>query len=585
VPFLKKTTLAVGRWFGRILMGLGAMTLVLSLSTLAMRWFTGGVDNNSVLHVTLDGPLHEGPSSPVAALTGQRHRTPLFELTDKIRAAADDRRIVGLLLDVKEPELGLAQLEELARALEAFRGSHKPSWAYMDTAGEQSRGDGAFALATLANTTVLAPSGMVSLFGLRADVPFAKGVLEKLHVDAHVEKRHEYKSFGDTFDETGFTAPNEEATRSLLTGLQERWLSLVAERRQTDANQVRQWVLGSPWTAKGALSERLIDQMGYRDEVLAAIETLAGRSDPLLDVGAYEGPKKPVGKQRVAMVLAAGEIKRGAGDMRPFGDGESIGDETYVDALREAREDGVDAILLRIDSPGGSYLASDLIRREVVLARQQNIPVVVSMGDVAASGGYYIASAADHIVAERGTITGSIGVVAVSFAVRRALNDFFGLRFGTIETLPHPGAPGFLDPPNELERKVLAREIDGIYADFVDKVAESRHRTYAQVHEVAKGRVWTGEQALGHGLVDELGGLDAALGALRKRLQLEPEAPLTLVPYPEPSSAWDVVRDALAAQAQAAALVSAKAGALERLSAWLASTGFGARGVQARWTP
>lgn len=573
---------AIGRWFRRLLMGVGAMTVLSSLALFSLRACTGGVERNSVLHVTLDGALREGPSGPVAALTSQRHRTPLFELTEKIRAASDDSRIVGLFLEIKEPELGMAQMAELSRAIDAFHASHKPSWSFMETAGEQSRGDGAFALSTLAQTSMLAPSGMVSLFGMRTDVPFAKGVLERAHVDAHVEKRYEYKSFADTFSEKGFTKAHEESTRSLLGDLQDTYLSFVGAHRNQDPNGVRRWVLAAPHAAEEAKAQRLVDRVGYRDEALALIEQSAGRDDALIAVENYEPQKPKSSRQRIALVLGSGEIRRGDGGFSPWGDSEGMGSDTYTEALRDAREDGVDGIVLRIDSPGGSYLASDVIRREVVLARQQNIPVVVSMGDVAASGGYFIASAADHIVAEAGTITGSIGVVGVSFAVRRALDDFFGLRFGSIEMLPHPGAPGFLDAPNEEERKVLAGSIDRIYKDFVDKVADARHRSYSEIHEVARGRVWTGRQALARGLVDEVGGLDVALAFLRKRLDVDESMPLTLVPFPAPSSAWDVLRDAVTNQTQAAHAVSAHAGWLGQLSAWLRSQSAASRGVQAR---
>jgi protease-4 len=209
-------------------------------------------------------------------------------------------------------------------------------------------------------------------------------------------------------------------------------------------------------------------------------------------------------------------------------------------------------VLFRIDSPGGSYIASDLIRREVELTRKAGIPVVVSMGNTAASGGYFIAADADYIVAESGTITGSIGVFAASFAARQALHKWLGANFDTYETLPHPGSLNWLDPPSPADRERFSQSVDRIYADFVGKVAAGRHKTYDEIHKVAKGRVWTGRQAVENGLADELGGMEDALAYIRKRLELPEKEPIHLSLYPEPENALAVLRNLLSAEVRLA---------------------------------
>lgn len=539
------------RFLRRLLMTLGALSLAPLLIAMVMwLWRPSSTANDSILHVVLDGPLNEAPEGAIAALWKNGNKPSLASLTDKLRRAGEDPRIVGLLLEVRTPEVGMAQLEELSRATEAFAASKKPSHAFLETAGEGSRGDGAYALAALAQNIMLAPPGEISLFGMHADVPFARGTLDRAKVDANVQQRYEFKSYAETFSQKGFTEPHRLALKSLLDDLQETYLTVVSRGRQTTPLQVRNWIVSSPFSASEALTHKLVDSVGYWDEMVVVLERIAGRKEPLINIDAYEPPVSKGSKTQVAFVVGSGEINRGSGGRSPFGGAEGMGSEVYVDALRQAREDGVAAVLLRLDSPGGSYLASDLIRREVALTRDQNIPVVVSMGDVAASGGYFIAAEADHIVVESGSITGSIGVVSVSFAVRRALQDFFGLQFDSYSTLPHPGMMGFLDPPTPAQSEQMGRNIDKIYQDFVGKVAAGRHKSYDEIHQVAKGRVWSGKQAVRLGLADEIGGIDTAVAYLRRRLDLPEQTQLELLLYPEPDTAWDMVRTALDGQAR-----------------------------------
>lgn len=545
----------------RALVAVGLLTVALLAVGLFVMFRHKAIAAHNVLRITLDGPLPEAPAAQVAQLLGKDDSVPLATLTARIRAAAQDKRIDGILLQIKSPEVGLAQIEELSRAMKGFRASHKWSASFLETAGEGGRGDGAFALATLANHVILTPPGEVNLTGLRQEVPFGKGALEKLHVQAHVEQRYEYKSYAEMFSERGFTPAHREATASLLDDMQARLSALMASNRQTDTAEVTRWVKAAPWSSADALAARLVDQVAYWDEVEEAAKKLTGRDEPFLEVADYV-PKGPRRRHAipVAMVVAQGEIDRGQGGHRPMGAQSRVGSDVYAKALRQAREDHVRSVLLRVDSPGGSYIASDLIRREVELTRDQNIPVVVSMGNVAASGGYLIAMDADHVVVEPGTITGSIGVVSVSFALREAMRTLLGVTWDSYAAVDAPGATNFLDPPEGEQLVRLRRDVDRIYGEFVTRVAHGRHKSWDDVHAVARGRVWTGQQAVARGLADELGGIDTAMAYLHRRLELGADDEIKLTFYPEPESPWQILRDLADGQlAATTALVTANA--------------------------
>lgn len=527
-------------------MTLGVLSL-LPLAGGAVAWFWRGgspVPGQSVLHVVFDDTLAEVPASGVAALWRQHEGEHLAGLTAKLRAAAKDERIVGLVLEVKTPKVGLAQLSELARAVQAFRHGGKWTLGYLETAGDGGRGDGAYALAALASEVVLSPPGEIGLSGMHAEVPFLADTLARAHLDAHVEKRFEFKNYANTITETGFTPAHREALASLLDDMQGTLSAQLAKARNVSVQQVADWVQAAPFSSQAALARGLVDKLAYWDEVEDRVEEVAGREDALLDIADYV-PRPPKGRTTpIAFVVGSGEISRGGSGYGTPGDDEMTA-EAYVDALREARDREVKGVLLRIDSPGGSYLASDLIRREVAKTRAHNVPVVVSMGDTAASGGYFIAAEADYIVAEAGTVTGSIGVVGATFAVGRALEDFFGVHFDRYATLPNPGTLDSLRAPSAQQAARMAEGVDRVYNDFVGKVAVARHRRFDEIHALAKGRVWTGRQAAALGLVDEVGGLDAACAYLRRRLQLADDAALDLQIYPAPKSTLAQLREAL----------------------------------------
>lgn len=556
------------RFFNWILVGFALFSLgVIGLIAWSAYQATQ-VPRASVLKVTLDGPLAETPHPSLGALLGGKTHLTTRGLSEAIRRAAADERITGLLLDVHEPHIGLAQLAEIEEAMAVFRDSGKWNVAYLETAGELGHGDLVYALAACADEIVLSPPGEVGLSGLRADVPFVKGTLERLHVKPLVAQRYEYKNFANTFTQDRFTPEHLESMKTVLDDLQARLLEHMGERRDVEEDVVRSWVMEGPFVAEEAVSRGIVDRLAYWDEVLAEARKLAGRDAPFIEADSYKTRTDfRGGTTAVAFITAAGEITRGEGGKSPVSPSEGIGSDTLAQAFRDARAAGVKAVLFRIDSPGGSYIASDLIRREVELTRKAGIPVVVSMGSVAASGGYFIAVDADYIVAEPETITGSIGVVAVTFAVRQALHDWLGVTFDSYETLPHPGTLSWLDLPDNVGRARLDKSLDRIYKDFVTKVANGRHKTYDEIHKLAKGRIWSGRQAKANGLVDALGGMETAVTYIKGRLHIAKGQEVELQIFPEPENTLTMLRNMLSlTEMRMAPDLQAAVAAVRRLS-------------------
>ncbi len=492
------------------------------------------VASHSVLLLRFDGDVRERVEPTFWNLLKDDKAVSLKHVVDSLRRAADDPRIVGVLLDIRNPVISLADIQAIEAAMATFRASEKWNAAFLETAGEGDRGDAAYALAVTADEVVLAPSGDINLVGLRAEVPFIRGTLDRLKIRAYVEKRSEYKNAANTFTETQMTAPHREALKSVIDDLQRDEIAHLAARRNVSLEVVQGWLADGPLGAADAAERKLVDRLAYWDELLVEAQKEAGRDEPFLELSAYaknggrfeHGPK-------LALVLGDGEIHRGESAGQSEGD---MGSDTLTDAFRQARDEGVKGVLFRVNSPGGSYIASDLIRREVQVTREAGIPVVVSMGSYAASGGYFVAMGANKIVAQPATITGSIGVFQAAFITREALNHWLGITFDTYEAAPNAGFFSWLDPPTDDRKERLKRSIDRIYQDFVTKAAEARGVTPEALDKMAHGRIWSGRQAKELGLVDELGDTEVALDILKGLAGLPAKGNVTLKVYPEPES-------------------------------------------------
>lgn len=495
----------------------GAVALILRGGRPA---WTGGA---GYLALDLSGSLPEEPASGLGSLF-ERRPPSLRALVEAVDRAAGDASVRGLLLRVGPLDAGWGRVQELRDALVRFRRSGKPSWAHLEYAGNLE-----YYLATGCAKVAAAPTAILDVSGLAAEVTFYRGTLDKLGVEAQFEGVGRYKNAPNQLTEKGFTEAHREQTEALVNSLFEQYVRGVAEARGLSADEVRALVDLGPFSAQAAKEKGLVDELLYQDEVEGRLPA-SSRIQP----GAYvRGARGGFldRRARVALVYAAGEIVPGESQASPFGGG-LAGADTIVRGLRQAREDAtVRAILLRVDSPGGSGTASDAVWREVSLARRSK-PVVVSMGDYAASGGYYVSMGADAIVAQPGTITGSIGVFSGKLSFRR-LYEKLGISQETVRRGRHATLFSSYAPWTEDERaKVRALNV-AFYETFVEKAAAGRRKSQDALEAVAQGRVWTGEEALAAGLVDVLGGMDVALRVAKERARIPKGQDAVLVVMPE----------------------------------------------------
>jgi protease IV len=511
-----------------------------------------------------DGLAETRPTDPLAAIAA-RGRAVLPDVLDGLRRARTDARVTTLVARLGGRPIGLAAVQELRNAIADFAGAGKTTIAWAESFGEFSAGNVQYYLATAFEQIWLQPSGDLGLTGIAVERIFLRGVLDRIGAEFQVAKRHEFKSAAEQLTETRFSEPARQETERLTASVTEQIVQAVADRRGLSRAKVSELIDAGPFLAARAQAEGLVDELGYRDEVYAHAHKQAGPEATVLYLARYQRAKVLAERARaaftqmpaapepgVALIYATGPIRRGRSGRGPLSGG-AMGSDTIAAAIRTAAKDeNIRAIVLRVNSPGGSYVASDTIWREVVRARAGGVPVVASMGDVAASGGYYISMAADEIVAQPGTITGSIGVISG----KPVLGETIG-RVGASSDLISQGAHAAmfsqLRPFSTDEWALVNDWLDHIYADFTGKVASGRGMTAEQVHEVARGRVWSGADALAHGLVDELGGLDRAAAIARRRAGLSDTAPLRVFPRTRPI---DRLRPAASSESRGAAAAS-----------------------------
>ena len=484
-------------------------------------WGAGG----AYLALEVDGALLEEPSSSLSDLF-EAPSPSVHGLVSSIDRAAHDPRVKALLLHVGTLQAGWARVQELRDALVRFRDSGKPSWAYIEFAGNQE-----YYLATGCERIAAAPTAMLDVSGLAAEVTFFRGALDKVGVEAQFEGVGKYKNAPNQFTEEGFTDPHREQMESLVDSLFSQYVTAIAKSRGLGEDEARAVIDEGPFDATRARDARLVDELLYADEVESRLGNVerVGPGRLARDAGSGWGLG---GRPRLALVYVVGEIIPGESGAGPFGGGSFAGAETVVRGLRRAADDdSIRAIILRVDSPGGSGTASDGVWREVGRARQRK-PVVVSMGDAAASGGYYVAMNADVIVAQPTTITGSIGVFSGKFSFRK-LYAKLGLSQESVQRGRHAALFSLYEPWTEEERGKVREMNQAFYRTFITKAAEGRQATPDEIDAVAQGRVWTGAQALENGLVDRLGGLDEAVAVAREKAGIPKGQEVRLVVMPE----------------------------------------------------
>lgn len=496
----------------------GAVALLVRGGRTSPAWAGGA----GYLALDVSGDVPEEPASGLSGLFESRPPS-IRALVEAVDRAGRDPEVKGLLLRVGSVDAGWARVQELRDALVRFRRSGKPSWAHLEFAGNLE-----YYLATGCARVAAAPTATLDVSGLAAEVTFYRGTLDKLGVEAQFEGVGKYKNAPNQFTEKGFTEPHREQMEALVGTLFEQYVRGVAEGRGLKPEDVRSLIDRGPFEAGEARDLGLVDELLYRDQVEDRIPA-AGRVDPVRYVKASRGFFD--GRPKIALVYAAGDIIPGESQSSPFGGG-LAGADTIVRGLRQAREDGsVRAIVLRVDSPGGSGTASDAVWREVSLARRAK-PVVASMGDYAASGGYYVAMGADAIVAQPATITGSIGVFSGKFSLR-GLYGKLGISHETVRRGKNASLFSDWAPWTEEEREKVRDLNEAFYRVFVKKAADGRKKDPRDIDAVAQGRVWTGQEALAAGLVDALGGLDAGVRVAREKARIPRGQEVQLVVLPQ----------------------------------------------------
>lgn len=544
-----------------------------------------GVPDGCVLELDLMSvPNETGGFDPLALIAGSR---PLLlrETVDAIYRAAEDPRVSGMIARVQLDAAAPGPVQELREAIVAFS-DVKPSVAWAET----YPGTLSYYLASAFREVWMQPSGTVGLVGFATSGLFLRGALDKAGIEPEYIARGRYKSAVNRLTEQKYTDADREAVSRILESLHSQVWQAVAESRQLDTAEIDALADKAPLLRDDAVAGRLVDRVGFRDEAYARIGELVGApavsettghadsddAPPRLYLSRYARataprptpPMPPIPgrktKSTIAVITVHGQIVSGRGgpQLLPVGPS-SIGADTIAAALRDAAAaDDVSAIVLRVDSPGGSVNASETIWREVNRVREGGKPVVASMGATAASGGYYVSMSADAIVANPGTITGSIGVFTGKL-IARGLKERLGVGFDSVRTNPNADAWSIDQPFTDDQRAHVEAEADLIYADFVERVAEGRDMTAEAVEKVAQGRVWTGADALERGLVDELGGLRTAIDRAKVLTGLDPDADVRIVEYPG-SSLLDRLRPKPSSQPAAASLPEAVAALLGR---------------------
>ena len=511
------------------------IALVITLAIRQQHSKAGSLPDAMVLSLRIEHSLYEMPEP--ASLFNPFERTPMTvqQIVQSLDQATHDPHVKAFVLDLKAGQYGLAQLQEIRDAVARFRQSGKMTLLYADTLGD-SPAMGSYYLASAFEQIWLQPIGDLAITGVSAEMPFGRNLLDKVGVTPQILHRGAYKSYPEMMDRTGMSDANREMMTSLLDDIYSNSVKTIAQARNLSEKQVTDFVNQAPLSAEQALIGGLIDSVGYADEVDAYLEqrTQGAQSVALEDYAQHGDENTQHKPAYIAYITIEGTLMDVDAEDGLFGSGVAS-----AAAAAEAITDAADhphirAILIRVNSPGGSPIAAEIIRRSIVMATARK-PVIISMGDSAASGGYWLSAPASAIVAQPATLTGSIGVFGGKIALDR-LWDKLGVNWQAVSFGDHSGIWSTNRPYNDSERRVIEASLDRTYDSFITRVAKGRHLPEASVRKIAQGRVWTGRQAVSLGLVDALGGVDKAVSLTRLKLNIPASQPVQMVPFPEQES-------------------------------------------------
>jgi protease-4 len=494
---------------------------------------TKQLPDSIVLTADLSEGLGDGPDADVLSRLLFNEKATLRDFVDSVDRAAADPRVKSLFIELGDDSMALAKTQQVRDSIAAFRAKGKFAIAFADTFGEGGPGTRLYYLATACDEIWLQPLGEVGLTGLRSEAPFIKGAFDKLGIAADFEHREEFKTAMNSLTETQMTGPQREEVEGLLSALSTQVDAGIAGARKLTPEQVAALTDRGPLMQDEARQAGLIDRIGYRDEARRRAQEKAGDGAKFVSLSRYlaAAGRPHASGSKIALVYGTGLITRnGTGEPLSGTDFTARSAAKALDAA--ARDKDVRAIVFRIDSPGGSATASETIWREVARARERGKPVIVSMGDVAASGGYYIAAAADKVVAEPATLTGSIGVLAGKLVFTDLMKKL-GITVDSEQRGANAGMFSVAEDFSPQARERLNAELDQVYAGFKAHVAQGRHLDPDAVEAAAKGRVWSGADAKDKGLVDALGGYEVALRLARAAAHLADDAPIDIVVFPK----------------------------------------------------
>ncbi len=526
----------------RLVLGLLLFAVFASMAGTAVLYLMMGrspsLPQRATLTLRPSGDLQETAPEVVLPFSDS-HTLSVRGYVEVIHKAKQDPRVARLM--IRPGGLGSpfwAKVQEIREAIVDFKQSGKPVYAFLEFAGDKE-----YYLATAADKVILLPSSSLDVTGLASYEVFLGGTFDWIGTYPDFLHVGDFKTAVNTLTEKTFTPAHREMSESLNRDQYQQLVRAIADGRKKSEDEVRALIDRGPFLPEDALREGLVDELAYEDELDDLGDGVS--LEPQIEVDRYAGVTwESLGvsrRSRVAVINAVGTIVSGRSSFDPV-NGQTLGSDSIVEDIRAARASGARAIILRVDSPGGSSVASDVIWRELMISKSPSLPLVVSMSDLAASGGYYIAAAGDVIVAQPGTLTGSIGVYTGKFVTGGTLAklgaNIEGVSQGAHAEMYSPDRPFTTE-----ERAKVQESMQATYDQFVERVAESRHTTPEKIDQIAQGRVWTGQQARQIGLVDELGGLAVALKAAKLRAHIPLDEEVQLVMYPQARSFFEVLSE------------------------------------------
>jgi protease IV len=525
----------IGLLAGIILTGLAGIIFAFSLLRFGERRPVVRDGSTLILHLNGDVPEKAPVSNPLP-FVGSPTPVTVHELWHGLQKAGSDSRIKGVLLIADRVDAGWAKLQQIRSDLLAFKKSGKPLVAFLRSAGTRE-----YYLASAADKIFISPEDFLDMKGLRAELSYYKKTLDKLGVQVEIEHIGKYKDAGDMFTETSMSPETRQVLDTVLDSVYSHLIETIAIGRKRTPGEIRAILDEGPFTAKQAQAKGLVDALRFEDQVYGDLKSQLKQSE-ITKLGhrdyvrAIAGSDRDV-RKRIAWIVGEGAIVRGSGE-DAMGSDEGFSSGAYISMLRKVANDrDINGVILRIDSPGGDAFASDEILREVMLLRQKK-PLVISMSDAAASGGYYVSMTGDPILAYQNTITGSIGVLYGKVNLR-GLYDKLGVQKEMLTRGRNAAMDTSYGPMTPEARAKLRSMLEEFYRSFVSKAAESRHKKYEELESLAQGRVWLGWQAREQGLIDEIGGIDRAVELIRKKANISPGDKVRLVPYPPKRSFWE----------------------------------------------